>query len=726
MAVEIGALRALLSLDSSAFERGARRAEASMNSLQRRLSRIGRGLRNFGSAMTTRVTAPMVAGVGLMASSAMRSAVEIERLAEVSNTSTRDFQRYAAGARTVGLEQDQLADILRDTQDRIGDFLQTGGGPMADFFENIAPQVGVTADQFARLSGPEALQLYVSSLQSAGLNQAEMTFYMEALASDATLLLPLLRDNGQAMGELGDQAEHLGQVMDQDTIAALIRANEAMRNVRGAATGLRNQIAAALAPTLERLAELAQRAVDWFADLSPEMRNMIAVGATLAAVIGPIAVALGFMATGLAALASPIGLAVLAFGALAGVAVTIAATWNAFRERFPGIASVVETVAERIGGVIDGIVEVFSGVVSGLEAIIQGDWAAVWDAAQQIFEGLFTVIDNLFNGLPSRIRDWIVQGGTAIAESIREFGLQIVRWIAGGIMAGVELVTEGIVSLFTQSAQSASERVQEQAEQLGRDLGDGTRFGLRATQPAAEADVRNFIDGLENAARDQSETRSPSRVWMELGRDLMDGLGIGIADRAQSAGEAAAEAARQATSAANSAIDTAMDSATQSAERFGSRFASFVTPIISGTQSIGDAFANMARRIASNLLQQNLQGLGSALFGGLFGGATSGFAGLFAEGGRLGAGQWGIAGEAGMPEIVHGPAQITPISKLVSGIGQGSRAEVLVQLAVPEGVTVEQTRQIAGEVAVTVVGAAQRGQRRALPGALQDSQARGV
>jgi hypothetical protein len=52
-----------------------------------------------------------------------------------------------------------------------------------------------------------------------------------------------------------------------------------------------------------------------------------------------------------------------------------------------------------------------------------------------------------------------------------------------------------------------------------------------------------------------------------------------------------------------------------------------------------------------------IPGLGQA--GGLLS-AFSGFRGLFADGGTLGAGQWGIAGEAG-PEIVHGPAQITPM-----------------------------------------------------------------
>ncbi|WP_444921160.1 hypothetical protein ACJJID_01415 [Microbulbifer sp. CnH-101-G] len=45
-------------------------------------------------------------------------------------------------AQRYGVEQDKVADILKDTSDKVGDFLQNGGGPLKDFFDNIAPQVG--------------------------------------------------------------------------------------------------------------------------------------------------------------------------------------------------------------------------------------------------------------------------------------------------------------------------------------------------------------------------------------------------------------------------------------------------------------------------------------------------------------------------------------------------------------------------------------------------------
>lgn len=166
----------------------------------------------------------------------MQFAQELENLSRIAGTNVEDFQAMSFAAQKYGVQQDKLADILKDTNDKLGDFFQTGAGPMADFFENIAPKVGVTADQFRRLSGPDALQLYVDSLQKAGLSQSEMTFYMEALASDAALLTPLLANNGEEMARLGEKAKSLGIVLDQDLIRQTAQMNEVWATVMTAMT----------------------------------------------------------------------------------------------------------------------------------------------------------------------------------------------------------------------------------------------------------------------------------------------------------------------------------------------------------------------------------------------------------------------------------------------------------------------------------------------------------
>ncbi|WP_410963642.1 hypothetical protein, partial [Salmonella sp. SAL04292] len=64
--------------------------------------------------------------------STVRNANEIANLASVANASTTEFQKYAAGAKMVGIEQEKLADIFKDVNDKVGDFLNTGGGALAD------------------------------------------------------------------------------------------------------------------------------------------------------------------------------------------------------------------------------------------------------------------------------------------------------------------------------------------------------------------------------------------------------------------------------------------------------------------------------------------------------------------------------------------------------------------------------------------------------------------
>lgn len=189
------------------------------NETSRGMERIRTGARAVASSLA----AIGVAGgiFTAIARGAANSAVELERMALLSNTNVEAFQRLAYAAGQYNIPQEKLADILKDTNDRVGDFLTTGGGELADFMEQIAPKIGLTADQLARMSGPEALQAVYNGLEQANLSAAEMTFYMESLADEATALIPLLRNNGAAIRELGDEADRTGSVLSRLEIERL-------------------------------------------------------------------------------------------------------------------------------------------------------------------------------------------------------------------------------------------------------------------------------------------------------------------------------------------------------------------------------------------------------------------------------------------------------------------------------------------------------------------------
>ena len=167
----------------------------------------------------------------------------LDNLAAVAGVDVERFQELAFGVRQFGVEQDKLADILKDVNDKFGDYMQTGAGPLADFFENIAPKVGLTAEQFANLSSEQKLGAYVKALQDANVSQAEMTFYMEALASDATLLQRAFSDNGAAMQGMIDKARELGIILNQDMVE---RGREASDSLAMMADVINGQLAQAL------------------------------------------------------------------------------------------------------------------------------------------------------------------------------------------------------------------------------------------------------------------------------------------------------------------------------------------------------------------------------------------------------------------------------------------------------------------------------------------------
>lgn len=199
-----------------------RKAKSASETIGQSFKTIGSTMKSVGDFMNNQI----VAGLTSTVTRVIDTGSEIKKLAQLANTSTSSFQYYAKGAETVGISMDKFANQLKGMQQNIGNFQQTGGGPLADFFKNIAPQVGVTISQFQKLSGPDALQLYYDSLVKANVSQESMRFYMEALISDSTALIPLLENGGAGFKKWGDAAQRAGNIMDDAMIKKLSQAKE--------------------------------------------------------------------------------------------------------------------------------------------------------------------------------------------------------------------------------------------------------------------------------------------------------------------------------------------------------------------------------------------------------------------------------------------------------------------------------------------------------------------
>ncbi|MFK7028505.1 transglycosylase SLT domain-containing protein [Acinetobacter baumannii] len=207
------------------------------------------------SALSGAVAGLSVAQLVNFSDQVIQTGNDIQKFSKLANASVREFQYYAKGAETAGISLESFADKMKDMQDRIGDFQQTGGGPLADFFTNIAPKVGVTIQQFQKLSGPQALQLFYNSLEKAGASTNDMKFYMEAIISDSSLLIPLLEKNGQGFKKWGDAAEKAGAIMSDDLVKSLAEAKQNLQLMDLQWQGVEARLVNSVVPAIETVIE---------------------------------------------------------------------------------------------------------------------------------------------------------------------------------------------------------------------------------------------------------------------------------------------------------------------------------------------------------------------------------------------------------------------------------------------------------------------------------------
>ncbi|MCF0265986.1 phage tail protein [Acinetobacter guillouiae] len=196
----------------------------------------------------------LVLEIGALTGEVIRNAREIENMSRLANATTQEFQEWSFASNYVGISQEKLGDIMKDVNDKFGEFMLTGGGEMADFFEKIAPKVGLTAKAFQGLSGPQILGKYYDALQKAGLSQAEITTQMEALANDSTLLSPLLEDNAKKLKEYSKQAHELNIILSDEAILATKEFDSSLSLISATIKGLLGRLVAELAPGLKDMA----------------------------------------------------------------------------------------------------------------------------------------------------------------------------------------------------------------------------------------------------------------------------------------------------------------------------------------------------------------------------------------------------------------------------------------------------------------------------------------
>jgi hypothetical protein len=220
------------------------------------------------------------------------------------------------------------------------------------------------------------------------------------------------------------------------------------------------------------------------------------------------------------------GLGALGGALIDGLIGGIDARWQALKETITGLAGSAVTWFKEVLGIASPS-KVFAG--------LGGD----------IVQGIITGI----SGMAGALRDQVVGLAKDIAgwmkdaiDSAWDAGKEIAAGIGEGVKEGAKnagrAVKEGAGKAWQASKEGAG-----QAWDVGKDTARGMGEGIKDGAGWVWGGIKDLASGTEETARDQLRTHSPSRVFRDIGKDVTDGLALGIrhhqGEPARQAGEMA-------------------------------------------------------------------------------------------------------------------------------------------------------------------------------------------
>lgn len=234
-----------------------------IDGLTSRLSGISESGMLAGAAIAGMAVGGVAVGIGALTNLALETAkadTELKILANTAKVSVKDFQVITHAAAALGVEQDALAGILADTQEKLGEFSATGGGGAADFFEALQNNTEMTDEQIRNLGktlqgkdGVEAIQLIKDEMDALGATSQEQRFIFESLAGDLGNLLPLFDDGGALLAQYGTALEDAGVIKTEAAIEQSRRLTAQTQAVSTQFEGFKTQLAMQMMPVLNNL-----------------------------------------------------------------------------------------------------------------------------------------------------------------------------------------------------------------------------------------------------------------------------------------------------------------------------------------------------------------------------------------------------------------------------------------------------------------------------------------
>lgn len=418
---------------------------ANLKALSEQFKDVGGKIEGVGRSLTgvSTAAAGVVAGLGAAAYKAGQAADDLNTLSKVTGIGTEELQKYGYAADLVDVSVEAIAKSNKKLTKNAYE-AANGSKSQAEAFKAIG--VSVT-DSNGHLRDSEAIFQDVITNLGKMTNETERdAIAQQLMGKSAAELNPLIEDGGETYKMVADTLKKYDlDFVDQKTLDGANEFNDSLDKMKligsVALSDVSSRLAVYLAPALDKVVDLVGKFAKWLSQLSPETLTVIGTIAGLVAILAPLLITIGKLATGISSIINLVNLVggattALSLGPMVGIVAGIAAViaigvllyknWDkikaaakALGDKIKSIWTSIKTATVNTWNTIrDAITAPFKKAKETIEGII--DKIKSWFPLKlgKIFKGLklpHFSIKGGFSLVPPRVPhigvDWYDKGG---------------------------------------------------------------------------------------------------------------------------------------------------------------------------------------------------------------------------------------------------------------------------------------------------------------------------
>ena len=375
--------------------------QVNLRAMSEQFKDMGNKLESAGQAMRgiSTAAAALAASLGALTVKSGKWADDLNTMSKRYSIGTKDLQMYSAAAELVDTDVEAIA----KSHVKLEKTMLTaskGTGTAAEAFDALGVQI-TNADGSLR----DGEQVWQETIKALGQmeNETERDAYAMALMGrSASELNPLIEDGGETYQRLAEtMAKYDLEFVDQDMLDRANEFNDSLDTIKAvgmvAFQQLGTQLAAYLAPAMEKVVDVVGQLANWFSKLSPRTQAIIGGIAAVVAVVAPLLIGLGkvsfaissiislvaVIGPAIAGVVAALGPVILIIGAVVAAGILLYKNWDTIKAKaielkdrvvaaFNEFKTKVSTIWSAITAPITKAVTTIQNAINKIKSIVNG------------------------------------------------------------------------------------------------------------------------------------------------------------------------------------------------------------------------------------------------------------------------------------------------------------------------------------------------------------------